>query len=461
MAEGNGLNVLYFITHDTGRFLGCYDRPIPWSPNLDQFARRGVRFDRTYCSAPCCGPSRNCAMTGKYSHVTGTLGLGGMGWCLPEEEPTLVDHFNRAGYETVHMGFCHERRYGEMRYRVDGSREDETLWQDAAEIVVDNAIGYLRNRDTSRPFYMNLATGETHAGHTGKERHGGPVPEDQVWVPPTVPDLPEIRRYLADWYSGLRYLDDQFGRLMSAVEELGLLETTLIVFTTDHGVSGQRSKGHLYEPGVEISLLVRPPGGMRRGYAVDCLIPNIDFMPTWLEAAGLPVPDGVNGRSFWGLLAGGDYAPREQIFMERNFHGERPSRYSTDFIDKYDPQRAVRTGDLHYVRHFRPDARPRPWYRHEIEGWEDIEGHKLGSPLPIECEPRPAEELYDTRHDPWEQVNLAGRPEYGERKRELADQLERWMRATEDPALSDEMPEPLEEAARWPTRDRVVEVERR
>ncbi|MGD2175226.1 MAG: sulfatase-like hydrolase/transferase, partial [Candidatus Brocadiaceae bacterium] len=64
-------NILYVVTHDTGRFLGCYGRPIPFSPNLDRFAAEGVRFSRAYCSAPCCGPSRNCAMTGKYRHVTG------------------------------------------------------------------------------------------------------------------------------------------------------------------------------------------------------------------------------------------------------------------------------------------------------------------------------------------------------------------------------------------------------
>src|SRR5689334_17950338 len=120
----NRPNVLYFVAHDLGRFLGCYDRPIR-SPNLDSFAQQGVKFTNAYCTSPCCGPSRVCAMTAKYPQTTGTIGLGNLGWLLPKEEPTLVDHYNEAGYETVHVGFCHERQYGEMRYQVDGKKGDE------------------------------------------------------------------------------------------------------------------------------------------------------------------------------------------------------------------------------------------------------------------------------------------------------------------------------------------------
>jgi arylsulfatase A-like enzyme len=226
--------------------------------------------------------------------------------------------------------------------------------------------------------------------------------------------------------------------------------------TTDHGVSLQRSKGHLYESGIETYLMARMPGGVSRS-VVEHLIPNIDLRPTILGACGLPVPEGLDGRSFLPLLSGqGEYQPRTEIFLERSFHGEARSDGKPGSMDKYDPQRSIRTGDLQYIRHFWPHARPRPWYRREIvdmvqgeepRAWPDV--------VPKEDQPRPAEELYDLRHDPWEQDDLAQRPEYQETKRALAAKLEAWMRETEDPALRAEMPQPHCES-RWPYADSPV-----
>jgi arylsulfatase A-like enzyme len=377
-----------------------------------------------------------------------------MGWCLPPEIPTVVDHMNGADYETIHMGFCHERRYGEMRYQVDGVRGvDERYWNCDSASVVDCAIEYLQERDDDRPFYMNLATNETHAGHfRGEmhERHGGPVAKDDTWVGPTDPDNPHFRERWASFYASLQYLDHHFGRLLDALDELGLDQNTLVVFTTDHGVGCTRGKFHIYEPGVEISLIVRPPrgGDTRTGYRVPHLVPNIDFMPTMLHAAGVDVPENVNGRSFWPLLQGQAYEPHERVFIERNFHGE-PAPDVDGYVDLYDPQRCVRTPEFRYVRHFRPEVRPRLPYRWEMEAATYRE------------EPRPQEELYDRRHDPWEQHDVADRPEYRAIKQELAAHLDRWMHETDDPALSGERPEPLEPEASWPTKDKPVDVIRR
>jgi arylsulfatase A-like enzyme len=447
-------NIIYFVSHDTGRFLGCYGRPIPFSPNLDRLAEEGLLFENVLCSSPCCGPSRNCAMTGLYAHVSGAMGLGGMGWCLPEDVPTVVDFMNEADYQTVHMGFCHERRYGEMRYEVDGVRGvDERYWNCDARNVVNCAIEFLQARDDDRPFYMNLATNETHEGHFRGEmhqRHGGPVPREQAWVGPTDPDNEHYRARWASFYASLQYLDHHFGRLMQAVEDRGLAENTLIVYTTDHGVACTRGKFHVYEPGVEVSLIMRPPRGwgLPGGRRLPHLLPNIDFMPTMLEAAGIQPPDGINGRSFWPLVTGGDYQPRTELFVERNFHGERAPDVD-GYVDLYDPQRCVRTAEFRYVRHFRPDVRPRLPYRREMQSGT------------YEQKPRPEQELYDRRHDPWEQYNVAERPEYESIKRDLARKLDRWMHETDDPALSGERPAPLEKQAYWPTSDRPIDVIRR
>ena len=102
------MNVLHIVCHDLGKHLGCYGALVD-SPNLDRLAADGVRFDRAFCSSPACSPSRICAMTGRYAHVSGGVGLAHMGWPLGDEQRTIVDDANAAGVETAHFGFSHER----------------------------------------------------------------------------------------------------------------------------------------------------------------------------------------------------------------------------------------------------------------------------------------------------------------------------------------------------------------
>jgi arylsulfatase A-like enzyme len=460
------MNVLHIITHDTGRMVGPYHPQIRVTPNLDAFARDAVRFDNAFCAAPCCGPSRVCAMTGKISHRTGTLGLGHMGWLLPDAERTLVDDFNDAGYQTVHAGFCHERLYGGMRYAFDGEAGvDESWWKCDSRLAVDRVIAWLDSgRGRGRPFYINLATNETHASHfqgrLTQSRHGGPVDDADVWVPPAWPDVPAARQSFNHWYSSLRYFDFHFGRLMAALDRLGLRDNTLVVYTTDHGIGGIRGKSQVTELGVETALLLRLPGNAYAGAVHDPLLPNIDIRPTLLDACGIPVPSGLDGRSFWPLVQGGPYTAREEAFVERNFHGERDDAAPNGHCDFYDPQRAVRTRDWHYIRHVQAAKKPQAPYAWQIRDFANVEQVELMSPVPPAVRPRPAEELYYLRGDPWEMNNLAGDPAVDSIRADLAARLDRWMAETNDPALRPGIPAPLQDPAIWPTAGRFHQVKR-
>jgi arylsulfatase A-like enzyme len=379
-------------------------------------------------------------MTGKYAHVSGAVGLAHMGWPLAQEQQTVIDYFNANGYETVHSGYLHERHPWMNRYSVDLCRR----WDDFdTAVAVDKAVAWLADRrEGDKPFYMNIGTMEVHASLWDKklEQYGGPVPEDEVYVPNYVPDTPAFREKFAKFHASIRYLDTHFQRLVDAVDRLGYGESTVLIFTTDHGISNTRSKGTLYDRGTEIALMVRMPGGERAGTVCNELIPNIDFAPTVLDAAGIAAPDDMNGRSFWPWLTGGSYEPREMIFTERNFHGERPYRGADHFIDLYDPSRAVRTKKFHYIRWFRPEAKKRPWYWWEVP--VDAEhGSDLEAFGPEAAEPRNEEELYHVAHDPGEFRNVAGQPEYGAVKRRLANALHGWMKDTGDFALTGDVPE--------------------
>ncbi len=442
-------NIIYFVVHDLGKHLGCYGAPIE-SPNLDAFAAESVRFESAFCNSAACTPSRCCAMTGLYAHTSGGVGLAHIGWPLPDEVPTIVDYLNDAGYETIHTGMQHERHPGEMRYQVDTM----VHWSSFnAERGVDDALAYLESRDRSRrsapgqPFYLNVGSQQPHASTWGKTDalYGGPVPPEDVFIPQHMPDTPEARAEFGRFQAAIRYMDAQFGRLMEGLERLGHARDTIVVFTTDHGISAPRSKGTLYDRGTEITLLVRMPDGRGAGTEVCHLIQNIDYVPTLLEAAGAPLPGRLQGRSFWPLLAGGDYVPHEFIFTERNFHGEgRIFGSPGDFVDRYDPLRAVRTPEFHYIKRFDPRVKCRPWLPFDVPHLKVQPGEPTSHGLPAPREPRPEAELYQVTRDPLEFIDLCNRPEFRHVRQDLDARLMAWMQETDDFVLRSEVPKRYE-----------------
>lgn len=437
-------NFIYVVCHDLGKHLGCYGVDVR-TPNLDRFATHGVTFTSAFCSAPACSPSRACAMTGMYSHTNGLMGLVNLGWSLPGETKTVVDYLNEAGYETAHFGLQHER-YDPMdnRYQIEGnpfpegdSRAEEQQW---AERAIGDAIAYLETRTPgSRPFYLNVGTIEVHASRWGgrlpyssknREAIYGVDPPDQVYMPPYIPDTPQLRSVMGKFQGAIRYLDGQVQRLFEAVDRLGYSDNTLVIFTTDHGIANMRSKWWLYDRGVEISLLMQMPGTIEEGAVVPDLIPNIDIAPTILDAAGVAIPPTMQGRSFWGRLTGRPYEPHDALFIERN--------YQTD----YDPMRAVRTDRFHYIRNF-GEAPKEAWLPHTVPYMNTTYQTSFYELWPPPSLPRAREELFDVVNDPEEFINLADEPAYREVKARLAAQLEQWMQRTKDPLLEGAIPDRL------------------
>jgi arylsulfatase A-like enzyme len=383
-------------------------------------------------------------MTGRYSHCNGLMGLVNLGWSLPVREKTIVDYLGEGGYQTVNCGIQHERHPREdNRYQV-------LLPSLYVEEAVVDAIRYLEGRGSSDPpFYLNLATMETHPSRwqtidrSDRLRVYRPGRPEEAYVPPFVPDTAETRREMAAFQACIRYTDREIQHLFDEATRLGLRDDTIIVFTNDHGVAAHRAKITAYEHGTEISLLIQAPGV--RGETVDHLVQNIDLVPTLLEAAGLEIPRAVQGRSFWPLLTGGDYLPHEQIFTERNYHQGFPPDQRVPSGGKphhgYDPMRSVRTGRYHYIRHFAENPR-RYWLPREVVGrlrphYNDWWDHMW----PEMTEPRPREELFDLARDPHEEHDLAADPSLRRVRDDLAARLARWMRETDDPILSGPIPD--------------------
>ena len=434
-------NILYFVCHDLGRTLGCYGTEVA-TPNLDRLAKDGVKFNHTFCNSPACSPSRGCAMTGQYAHTNGLMGLVNGGWTIPEEKKTIVDYLNEAGYLTAHFGLQHERKPIEHnRYQIEGGGSIVT------EHVVNAGIKFLEEHvNQSQPFYLNLGTIEVHESQWNSNRKPefyNPGPDEEAYVPPFLPDEPPVRHEMANFNAAIRYLDTHLGRLFGAMDHLGYRENTLVVFTTDHGIAGMRSKCWLYDPGVSIALLMRMPGTIGQGVEYNHLIQNIDYTPTLLEAAGVDIPSELQGKSFWSLLTGGEYQPHDMIFIERNYHGGLDAGETTppppEQNSRYNPIRAVRTEQFHYIRHYRKDAR-RPWLPGEVALRNTFKLWYNGIWPPL-TEPVDTEELYDILADPLETRNLANDPTYQKIKDEMAAKLHQWMVETTDPLLDGPIPD--------------------
>jgi len=424
------MNLLYFVVHDLGRHLPVYGVPVA-SPRLAEFAQESIVFNNMFCASPACSPSRACAMTGLHARRNGCIGLAHVGYPLPATTPTIVDYLNRAGYETILSGINHETLPRQSRYATDLTLT-WSHWR--ADQAVANAIHYLENRADDRPFYCNIATQHPHPGTWGSF---DPVPQEEIFVPAWCPDSPFVRDQLGRFQASIRFMDHHFGRLRDALEKLGLLDNTLVVFTTDHGIAVPRAKPDIYDRGTEIAFLARLPEAAHAGTRNDALLSNIDLVPTFLDWLGVPVPAGLDGKSFLPALRGEPFAGHDAIFTERNFHGE-----------SIDAVRSIRTRTHHFLRNLPPSLPAGiaiPPFDAETLGRQPLAEFSLEDirkAWPAGLSPRPKEELYDLVRDPEEFHNLAADPAAAAVRDELRARLDAWLAATGDYALAGNPPPP-------------------
>jgi len=413
--RNNRPNILHIVPHDLGNWLGCLGHADVRSPRLDELAAQGVRFTHHFGASTCCSPARGCTMTGRYAHSNGLMGLVNQGWRLPPEELTLVDHFRDAGYFTVHGGFQHERVHRQdNRYErlLDSGTGIEAIYCDN---VCQTAEAFLRERRPGDPpFYLNLGFFEVHAPWNRPEYQGHCQPENVV-VPGFLPNIPLVREAMARFYGAITHFDACIGGVLDALDETGLAEDTLVVFTTDHGISFPRAKETLYDPGIQTALILRWPGHIAAGRKQDVLISSVDLAPTLLEAIGQPIPEAIQGRSFWPLLTGKPYTPRTELYSERNWHCY------------FDPNRAVRTDRFKLIRNYA--RRGRMPYPHEITEAETIRDLYRRD---VSGEDRPYEQLFDLVADSWEMRNVADDPACAETLADLRARLDAWMTETAD-----------------------------
>lgn len=365
------LNVLFIFTDQQHRYaLGCMDNPNVETPNLDRLAERGVLFRRCYSNNPVCGPFRGSLLTGQYtSHCRVT----GNGDPLPPGTTTFADAFNAAGYQTSWVGKWHlggngngpiprELRGGFQRFKgyqcYNGFYKDVCFYDEdnvehrydnhRTDVTTDIAISELevlvgRNKPfmlmmaEQAPHYPEQPAPEYEALYKGRNIIRRPncqeinpfTPTFSPRSPRPVENDPDFHRYGNNLDEYIRLynamctqIDANVGRLMAALERLGVAENTMIVFTSDHGdmqgSHGLKNKCLPHEESAGIPLIIHVPG-LPGGRVSDSLVSGVDLMPTCLDLAGIAPVAGVDGQSIAPFLRGESHETCQAVFSE---HGD-------------------------------------------------------------------------------------------------------------------------------------------
>ena len=428
-------NIVWIVIDDMSPHLGCYGERTIETPRIDGLASRGVRFEWCFTTAPVCSPCRSALITGCYQTTLGVhhhrSGREANRLALPEGVEPVPALLRRAGYWTCLGGplVAGTQRLGKSDYNFEWDPRiyDSNDWA---------------GRGPGQPFFMQVQLhGGKHREGAGwservRARLGSLVDAGQVTVPAYYPDDAVLREDWARYLDACRWTDAEVGEVLDRLEREGLLDTTMLVLTTDHGISHARGKQFLYDEGLRVPLIVSGPG-MEGGTVRTDLAELIDLAPTTLALAGVAIPAWMQGRN----LVAANEPPREMVFAARDRCDETVERL-----------RSVRTHQYKYIQNGYPqrpalqpnaykDGKPIVQRLRELHAAGELtELHERLLFAPV----RPREELYDLRADPQELRNLAEDPAWAGELGRLRQALADWQQATGDRGIEPEAEEVYE-----------------
>ncbi|MCY3021416.1 MAG: sulfatase [Planctomycetota bacterium] len=409
---------------------GVYGDKVIKTPTFDRIAKEGVLFKHSYCASPSCTPSRGAILTGQAVH---RLESGANLWStLPLKFQVYPDLLEAAGYGVGYQG----------KGWAPGALGERT--RNPAGPQFKGFAEFLKTVPPDKPFCFWYGSRDPHRPYKEGQGLSAGMKIEDVTVPPFLPDTPEVRGDILDYYFAVQRFDRDTGEILKLLEESGRAANTIVVMTSDNGWPFPRAKANLYDIGTHMPLAIRWPAKVQGGRTVDAFVGHTDFAPTFLEAAGLkPLPE-MTGRSLLRLLCDQNAvdAERDKVFLERERHAN---------VRKGDlgyPCRALRTQKFLYVRNLCPDRFPAgdPEMWKAVGPYGDIDdGPSKQVTMKRRNEPgiekfarlaldkRPAEELFDLVKDPAQLFNVVNDTQYADAKKDLRAGLDLWMKDTGDP----------------------------
>jgi len=440
-AQTKKLNIIVITTDDQARWsLGCYGNKEAKTPHMDRLAKDGARFLSAFTATPVCSPSRVSFLTGRYGTqvnitdwITPKEAQGGLG--IPKDAVTWMSVLQRAGYQTGligkwHLGMLprfHPTKNGFHHFmgflgggntpmnpslEIDG--KEQKLKGSLPDLLTDNAIDFVK-KNKDRPFALMLNFREPHAPYA-------PTPavdaEPFKSLDPTIPEFPKLdvkrtKQLTRNYYASVHSIDRNLGRLLAMLDELGLRDDTIIIFTSDHGYMighhGLHHKGNatwlvegrekdrrpnMFDHALQVPLIVRWPGVVKGGTEKKELVSNIDTFATVLGMLKVDRPK--------------DYKQEGMDFSSLLRQGGENVQWRNAVFAQYDPHngldgamRSIRTERWHLVRQYKKNGQP--------------------------------DELFDLKSDPEELRNLYDDAKHREVREDLQKRLTEWMRSVDDP----------------------------
>lgn len=508
--EPQAPNILFLFADDWGYYASCFADPEKpgindclQTPAMDQLAEEGVSFNHAYVNVPSCTPSRASVATGCYFWRTGSTAIMGIkgswegvddpGHALPGFGSLLQErgyHLGRT-YKTLRTEWFpggvyqdHGRKFCDYSQTVEAAPTMEEGHELLKQEVLANFQDFLNDREEGQPFCYVWGPHHPHRpwnNGSGKNIWGIDPDCLKGKMPGHLPDLPVLREDVADYLGEVQAFDRGVEYLVAELKRLGEYENTIIVLSGDNGIPGfPKGKANMYDFGVRAPLIIRWGDIKYTGRKLDDFVNLIDLAPTFLEAAGVEVPETMDGKSLVPLLM----SKKEGLIdKERNFAitGLERHGYREGWLPY--PVRAIHTRDFIYIRNFKPDRAPtgiddRNFKPEVLPAGVDRESFSLEAQLTYEfledyanqrrClvlsgidngpakawfvsnrnSPeygkyyemafglRPGEELYDLRSDPDQLNNVANQEEYAKVKAKLSAQLMQVMEETNDPRLT-------------------------
>ncbi len=449
-------NILFAISDDQSwAYTGISGCKVVNTPSFDRVAKEGVLFTHAYGAAPQCSPSRAAILTGRYIWQLEEAGTHASNF--PKKFKVYPDLLEDAGYWVGYTG----KPWAPGNWQVSGWKRNPAGPEFNRQHLKDRPFNGISNEDYAanfREFYEHKPKDKPfcfwyggHEPHRVYEKGSGlKVGKNlqDVRMVPFLPDDPEVRSDILDFAVEIDWFDKQLGKMLKYLESKGELNNTLVVVTSDNGMPFPRAKANNYEYGVHMPLAIRWPQRVKGGRKVDDLISFIDFAPTFLQAAGLPIPDQVTGKSFLDILTseqdGHVDKNRTHILTGRERHTHaRPDNLGY-------PCRSIRTDNYLYIWNVKPDRWPvgDPTGSGQPEGYHDIDSSptktfmiqhqndpKMKTLFHLGFEKRSAEELYDVKNDPACLKNLAYAPAFREIKNNLKTQLQSELKEQGDPRM--------------------------
>lgn len=426
-------NILLVVSDDHSAFAtGCYGNPDVKTPNLDRFAEQGVMFGRAYACSPQSVPARASIFTGR-SPVA--VNMTRFNVPLARRFTAFPEYLREAGYYTGVAGRGYHMD-GSVTGKIGKVKEAEEYYRakglvtfpdrlDTCMVVPDARKGpshvkinkqfrqFMQKRDKSKPFFLQLCYSDPHTPYDAEVVHD----PASLHLPAYYPDTQGVREHLGAYYDEIHRMDSDFGEVLQYLDDNKLTDNTIVIFMGDNGGAQFKAKGTLYEDGIRVPFMIRWPKHIKPGTRIDDIVSQVDIAATALGAAGLAVPEQIEGIDLLPAAVKGEKLPERYAFSVRACHGTNELPWSTA---QFDQQRCVVGDRYKLIYNILPDLKYTPVDFARYPFFEELK--KMNDEGKLDARfseayfspTRPMFELFDLQSDPDEEKNLIDDPAYKE-----------------------------------------------